>query len=370
MSRLRAGRQQFGDVLDQVGQDERTAFEFDLAGFDLGIVEQFLDQGEQGIAGCLDRPGIRRLFGRERGVEQQSAHADDAVQWRAKLMRGHCEKARLGPVGRVRVIARFCERALGLHAARDITADALQFRRMVGVDPHQAFAPCDPARAERGFDPLIVDAGTVRFKRTRALLENGEHEPGSEQLGPRTPGESAIGVVHRGDNAPRIAQDDQVALRFEQAARPFLRFLQLPIPVRERFVVKNDLAKLSAHPAQAHAEDGQRDAGQREKQAHAERKGVWVVISAFGSGNEAVGASERDRESRKGPKDKTQAGMSSDQPAQPRPEPEQSRHHQPPKVRRAPGTFRQRAECRRQEHCDVLAAEWENDVAKCLRDRA
>ena len=41
---LRARRQQFGDVLDQRGQRERAMFEIDLAGLDLGIIQQFLDQ--------------------------------------------------------------------------------------------------------------------------------------------------------------------------------------------------------------------------------------------------------------------------------------------------------------------------------------
>ena len=36
---LRTRRQQFGDVLDQIGQDERAAFQVDHPGLDLGIVE-------------------------------------------------------------------------------------------------------------------------------------------------------------------------------------------------------------------------------------------------------------------------------------------------------------------------------------------
>ncbi len=39
LARLRPRRQQFGDVLDQRSQRERTMFEVDLAGLDLGIVQ-------------------------------------------------------------------------------------------------------------------------------------------------------------------------------------------------------------------------------------------------------------------------------------------------------------------------------------------
>ena len=41
---LRPRRQQFGDVLDQRGKRERSLREIDLAGLDLGIVQQLLDQ--------------------------------------------------------------------------------------------------------------------------------------------------------------------------------------------------------------------------------------------------------------------------------------------------------------------------------------
>ena len=47
---LGARRQQLGDVLDHARQRERPMFEIDLAGLDLGIVQQFLDQREQRVA--------------------------------------------------------------------------------------------------------------------------------------------------------------------------------------------------------------------------------------------------------------------------------------------------------------------------------
>ena len=41
---LGARRQQFGDILDQRGKHERAMLEVDLAGLDLGVIQQFLDQ--------------------------------------------------------------------------------------------------------------------------------------------------------------------------------------------------------------------------------------------------------------------------------------------------------------------------------------
>ena len=69
--RLRARRQQLDRLLDQRAQRERPRIEIELAGFDLGEIENLLDQRQQRFAGSLRRLGIGRLLGRERGVEQQ-----------------------------------------------------------------------------------------------------------------------------------------------------------------------------------------------------------------------------------------------------------------------------------------------------------
>src|SRR5881275_1691859 len=55
-------------------------FEIDLAGLDLGVIQQLLDQREQRVAGSLYRLDIGRLFRRQRRIHQQAAHADDAVE--------------------------------------------------------------------------------------------------------------------------------------------------------------------------------------------------------------------------------------------------------------------------------------------------
>ena len=93
----------------------------------------------------------------------------------------------------------------------------------------------------------------------------------------------AIGVVDEGDAAVGVAQHDQVALRFEQAAGALLGFLQFPIAVGQRFIVQRQLcACAAAHPAQPHAQHRQRDAGQREQEAGADREGVRIVAGVSG----------------------------------------------------------------------------------------
>ena len=225
LSHLRARRQQFGDILDQRGQREGAMFEIDLAGFDLGIVQEFLDQRQQRIAGGFHRLGIGHLLRRQRRIQQQSAHADDAIQRRSDFMAGHRQEAGLGAIGRVGLVAGVAERALGFGAVGHIAADALHLRWLTGIRSHQALAPGDPSRSKFSGDALVVNPRAARLQRGVTLLKNLECEGTADQRTAGLPGELAIGVVDGCDEALRIAQHNQVVLRFEQAAGAFLGFL-------------------------------------------------------------------------------------------------------------------------------------------------
>ena len=50
LPRLGAWCQQFGDILDQCGKREWTILEVDFSSFNLGIIQQFLDQRHQRVA--------------------------------------------------------------------------------------------------------------------------------------------------------------------------------------------------------------------------------------------------------------------------------------------------------------------------------
>ena len=209
-------------------------------------------------------------------------------------MAGHREEPRLGTAGGVGQVARFGKRALGFGPVGDVAADALHLGRPAGIAADQAFAPCDPSRAERAGDLLVMNPRAIRLKRGLALLKHGECEAAAHQCASRLSRQFAIGVVDKADGACRIAQHDQVALGFEQAAGALLSFLQFPIAVGQRLVMQRDLADFLAHPAQADAQGGKPDAGECEQEAGADRKGVRVIAGLLGSASsdESIGAAE------------------------------------------------------------------------------
>ena len=276
-------------------------------------------------------------------------------------MARHREEARLGAACRVGLVAGLGQRALALGAVGDVAADALHFRRSPGVVADEALAPGDPARAERAGDLLVVHAGAVRLQRGVALFENFKREAGADQFVARLLREFAIGVVGVADAALGVAQHDQVALRFEQPARALLGLLQFPVPVGQRLIVERDLAHLLAHQAEPDAERGERDAGEREQERDADRKGVRVVAGILGaaSGDESVGAAEHDREDHEGTQREGQPGMPAAETAKAKFDPESPSHRQnDPEIVVEPS--RRVAVClgqtMRRRHCKVLEA--------------
>ena len=237
-------------------------FEVDLAGFDLRVIEQFLDQRQQRIARGSDRLGIGRLLRRQRSFEQQAVHADDAVERRADFVRGHREEARLGLVRGVGVIPRFAERAFGFGAVGDVATDALQLREFAGAGADDALAPRDPAGTCGACDLLIVNAGAVRIDIDVALLDDRQRILAAQQGLAGALRQFAECIVDEGDGAIGGTHHDQVALGFEQGARAFLGFLELPVAIDQCFVMRSDDAHLLAKPAHPHALHRQRDAGQ------------------------------------------------------------------------------------------------------------
>jgi len=89
--------------------------------------ENLLDQRQERVAGGLGGLDVGDLLWRQRRVEQQARHAEDAVQRRAYLVRHHGEEARLGAARRLRGVARLGKRTLGLDVVADIANDTLDF---------------------------------------------------------------------------------------------------------------------------------------------------------------------------------------------------------------------------------------------------
>ena len=76
-----------------------------LAGLDLGEVEDVVDDRQQRVAAGADDLGELALLGAELGVEQQAAHADDAVHGRADLVAHGGQEGALGLVGGLGLLA-------------------------------------------------------------------------------------------------------------------------------------------------------------------------------------------------------------------------------------------------------------------------
>src|SRR5207237_4550318 len=110
-----------------------------------------------------------------------------------------------------------------------------------------------------------------------ALLQHIKVKARADQRATFLSGKCAIGVIGKGYAALMIAQHDEVALLFKKAAGAFFRFLQLPIAVDQRLVVRGERAHPLVDEAQPHAERSEAKAGEREQEAGADRKGVGVV---------------------------------------------------------------------------------------------
>ncbi|EXF42601.1 hypothetical protein BAY1663_04992 [Pseudomonas sp. BAY1663] len=85
------GQEQVLQAVDQAGEDRQLGMHLELAGFDLGDVEDVVDQGEQIVAGRIDRAGELHLVLAEVAfgvVRQQLGQDQRAVQRRAQLV-GH-----------------------------------------------------------------------------------------------------------------------------------------------------------------------------------------------------------------------------------------------------------------------------------------
>ena len=127
-----ARREELGDVLGDVEDRERFRLQTDGAGFDLGVVEDLIDDGEERAARSVDGRSITALLGRELGLEKKARHADDAVHGRADLVAHRGEEARLGDVGGLGIAA-------GLLDAGEGTPER-----------QESAATCQPADHEEG----------------------------------------------------------------------------------------------------------------------------------------------------------------------------------------------------------------------------
>ncbi len=94
------------DRLKAVLERKRLALQLQLAGLDLRVVEDVVDDFQQRIAGLPDRLGQLLLLAGQRGAQEQSAHADHGVEGRADLVAHVGEEIRLRHRRGLRLLAR------------------------------------------------------------------------------------------------------------------------------------------------------------------------------------------------------------------------------------------------------------------------
>ena len=138
---------------------------------------------------------------------------------------------------------------------------------MTGADRH--LAPGDPARPIGGGDLLVVAARAVGRERGQALLDHLGQIARADQRLAGAAGERAEGVIRVGDAALPVAAHDQVALRFEKAARALLGFPELPVAVGELLGVRAQRPKLALEVMLAcNKKAGETECAARERGEH------------------------------------------------------------------------------------------------------
>ena len=150
-----ARRQQLDHSLRGVGDFERRGPELDLAGLDLGEIENFVDQRQKGLGRRRDGAGIGALLGRQLGVEQQPGHAEDAVHRGSDLVAHRGEEAGFRLACLHRLIARLLQLKLRRALLGDVAADALDL------------AGCGPARRRWQNLPRRTSADPPRWRARR-----------------------------------------------------------------------------------------------------------------------------------------------------------------------------------------------------------
>ncbi|OEZ48764.1 hypothetical protein DUGA6_63190 [Duganella sp. HH105] len=112
---LRLWREDVVDIVEQLAEIEMDVFDGQLAGLDLGKIQDVVDDDQQVLARALDHAGVvALLFGQARG-QQQFGHAEHAVHRRADFVAHGGEEGALRLAGGLGGVLGFFQ-LLGAHA--------------------------------------------------------------------------------------------------------------------------------------------------------------------------------------------------------------------------------------------------------------
>ena len=140
-------------VVEGVAEVEIDEIQVELAGLDLGEVEDVVDHGQQVIGRELHHAEVLALLGGQLGVEGQLGHADDAVHRRADLVAHVGQELALGAGGGLGGLLGLAHGGLGLLLGVDVGvyADPLADPTLPGQDgdgpdKHVPIFPVVPAQ--------------------------------------------------------------------------------------------------------------------------------------------------------------------------------------------------------------------------------
>ena len=108
------GRDHLDHALDQGAQRKGFILQRDLAGLDLGEVEDVADEGEQGLAGDLDAGRVLLLPRVQGRLQEQAGQAQDAIEGDAQLVAHRGQERRLEAAGALQFQVRLLQAGLAL----------------------------------------------------------------------------------------------------------------------------------------------------------------------------------------------------------------------------------------------------------------
>ena len=143
---------QVADILQHLVEIEVDVLDRQLAGLDLGEIEDVVDDAEQVLAGALDLEHVIALARREVGLEREMGQADDGVHRGSDLVAHIGEEHALGLAGLQRRRGRLLElflrglkRLLGGLARVDVAPRADHLDRAAALVADEMLLVADPA---------------------------------------------------------------------------------------------------------------------------------------------------------------------------------------------------------------------------------
>ena len=177
----RLGRQQVQRFLDAGVEFEGMMLQFELAGLDLGEVENVVDDGQQRIGAAAGGLDVIALLVGQFGVEQQRGHADDAVHGRADLVAHVGQELGLGERGFLELLVERDEGGVALDelllafAQGPVGGVALQ---QVQVGPRVIANAGDQLDLVRQLDQVIIRAEGKGLAFDLRILVGGKDDDG------------------------------------------------------------------------------------------------------------------------------------------------------------------------------------------------